>query len=82
MIEIKLKFYSGLAEHIKNYKKEEEFVVKLGKNEPIRSIITRFMPVEKLSLIGLILVNKKFVNLDYIVQEGDKISILPLLHGG
>lgn len=82
MIEIRLKFYSGLAEHIRNYKKEEELIIKLENNETIRKVITRLIPVEKLSLIGLILVNKKFVNLDYIVQDKDNISVLPLLHGG
>ncbi|MFW6135085.1 MAG: MoaD/ThiS family protein [Elusimicrobiota bacterium] len=82
MIEIKLKFYSGLAEYIKNYKKEKELTIKLEKNESIRNIITKYIPVEKLKFIGLILVNKKFVNLDYIVQDGDKVSVLPLLNGG
>ena len=82
MIEIKLKFYSGLTEYIENYQIEEELTLKLGKNESIRDIITRFIPVEKLKFIGLILVNKKFVNLDYIVQDRDKISVLPLLNGG
>ena len=82
MIEIKLKFYSGLAEYIENYQMEEELTLKLEKNESIRDIITRLIPVEKLKFIGLILVNKKFVNLDYIVQDGDKISVLPLLNGG
>lgn len=82
MIEIRLVFYAGLAEFIKDYKKEEQIIIKLEKSESIRNIIARFIPLEQLSRIGLILVNKKFVNLDYMVQDKDKIKILPVLHGG
>ncbi len=82
MIQIKLKFDPSLAEYMQDYKKEEFVTLQLAKNESIRNIVTRFIPERKLSLIGLILVNKKIVNLDYIVRDNDKIKVLPVLIGG
>ena len=80
MVNIQLSFDPSFKKKIQ--KDEKEFTVKLNKNESLREVIKRFISEKELGHIGLIIVNKKFQNLDYIVQDGDKINVLPLLFGG
>ena len=82
MITIQLSFDSSFKEKIKKNKNNKDFIVQLYKSESLREVIIRFIPKKELSHIGLIIVNKKFKNLDYNVVDGDKINILPLLFGG
>lgn len=82
MVTIQLSFDPAFKKKIQKDGAKKEFTVQLDKNKTLRDVVRRFIPEEELGHIGIIIVNKNFQNLEYIVQDGDRINVLPLLFGG
>lgn len=80
-MKVKVKFYSGFENYLKNGLKQET-ILHINQKDDIRSIITRFLPEDMVGYVGMVLVNKKIVRLYDQVKEGDKIEVFPLMGGG
>ena len=80
-MKIIIKFYSGFENYTKN-RLNEEVILQANDKTDIKSVIKIFLPADIISFVGMVLVNKKIVNFDYKVKDGDMIEVFPLLGGG
>ena len=80
-MEVTIQFYSGFEVYLK-CDSNKVLSLKLNGRENIVSILSRFLPEDAISFVGMVLVNKKITDFDYQVVEGDMIEIFPIIGGG
>jgi molybdopterin converting factor small subunit len=80
-MEVMVKFYSGFEKYLKE-NSNKILNLQLDSQEDILSILNRFLPKEDIGYVGMVLVNKKIVNFDYQVEDGDMIEVFPVIGGG
>ncbi len=80
-MKVKVKFYSGFEKYLKE-NSNKILNLQLDSQEDILSILSRFLPKEDIGYVGMVLVNKKIVNFDYQVEDGDMIEVFPVIGGG
>ncbi len=80
-MKVKVKFYSGFEKYLKD-DSNKVLDLQLNAQEDILAILSRFLPKEDIGYVGMVLVNKKIVNFDYQVEDGDMIEVFPVIGGG
>jgi len=80
-MKVTIRFYSGFEQYLKD-NSNKVLNLQLDSQEDILSILNRFLPKEVIGYVGMVLVNKKIVNFDYQVKEGDIIEVFPVIGGG
>ena len=80
-MEVTIKFYSGFERYLRD-NSNKALNLQLDSPADILSILNRFLPKEVIGYVGMVLVNKKIVNFDYQVKEGDMIEVFPVIGGG
>ena len=63
-------------------KEEKQFVVELAEGESINDLIRKLELPEKELPFLMFLVNSSSERRDYILEDGDRVSILPVIGGG
>lgn len=80
-MKVTIKFYSGFEKYLRD-NSNKVLELSLDSREDIVSILNRFLPKEDIGFVGMLLVNKKIVNFDYQILEGDMIEVFPVIGGG
>jgi molybdopterin converting factor small subunit len=80
-MKVKVKFYSGFEKYLKD-DSNKVLDLQLDSQEDILAILSRFLPKEDIGYVGMVLVNKKIVNFDYQVEDGDMIEVFPVIGRG
>lgn len=81
-MEIKIILCHGLEKKYKNYNKEQGILLDLERPVSIKYIIKKNFSKDIQETAGIILANKKIVDINYQIKDGDVIEIFPLIGGG
>lgn len=82
IVEIIVKLCYELEKKLKNYDKKKGIVINLDKPVTIKYLVANYFSEDIKDAMGVVLANKKIVDFNYQVKDGDIIEIFPLLGGG
>jgi len=82
IVEIIIKLCYELEKKLKNYDKKKGIVINLDKPVNIKYLIANYFSKDMKDAMRVVLANKKIVDFNYQVKDGDIIEIFPLLGGG
>lgn len=72
----KFRFYEELNDFLPEHRKKKDFEAEFSEKSSIKNIIENFgVPPSK---VDLVLINGKPVDFNYILQDGDRVSVYPV----
>ena len=80
MKKVEVRLYAGLRQYHPNPGNKETFFIEVEDKAKLGSLLDGLkLPKQEL---GIAMVNGKWAKEDYVLQDGDRIGLFPLIGGG
>ncbi len=80
MNKVEVRLYASLRKYHPNQGDSEAFILELDNQSKLGSLLDKLkVPREE---VGILMVNGKWQKEGYLLQDGDRIGIFPLIGGG